>query len=109
MYYFPHHLVTSEFNTTVRFRVVFNGKTKTIINVSFDENLIVGPGIQQENFFILLRFHTQNIDINIDVAKLFCQIKIFPDDQDFQWIIWKNKILYDTNDYRHSSVTYELL
>lgn len=28
LYYFPHHLVISEFNTIIRFRVVFNGKTK---------------------------------------------------------------------------------
>lgn len=55
-FYMPHHAVLKESGNTTKLRVVFNASAKTTNGISFNDNLLIGPTIQDDLFAILLRF-----------------------------------------------------
>lgn len=52
----PLHSVIPESSITMHLRVTFNRSTKASTGALINDNLIVGPRIEQELFTILLRF-----------------------------------------------------
>ncbi|UYV80986.1 hypothetical protein LAZ67_19002378, partial [Cordylochernes scorpioides] len=105
-YYKPHHPVIREQSTTTKMRVVFDASAKSENNVSLNQFLHKGPKIQQDVFFILLRFRTYPVAITADIEKMYRQIRIHPEDADYQRILWRPSPEEPVVDYRLLTVTY---
>ncbi|UYV84755.1 hypothetical protein LAZ67_X003341, partial [Cordylochernes scorpioides] len=105
-YYMPHHPVIREQSTTTKMRVVFDASAKSENNVSSNQFLHKGPKIQQDVFFILLRFRTYPVAITADIEKMYRQIRIHPEDADYQRILWRPSPEEPVVDYRLLTVTY---
>ncbi|UYV74763.1 hypothetical protein LAZ67_12000846 [Cordylochernes scorpioides] len=105
-YYMPHHPVIREQSTTTKMRVVFDASAKSENNVSLNQFLHKGQKIQQDVFFILLRFRTYPVAITADIEKMYRQIRIHPEDADYQRILWRPSPEEPVVDYRLLTVTY---
>ncbi|UYV64954.1 hypothetical protein LAZ67_3002556 [Cordylochernes scorpioides] len=105
-YYMPHHPVIREQSTTTKMRVVFDASAKSENNVSLNQFLHKGPKIQQDVFFLLLRFRTYPVAITADIEKMYRQIRIHPEDADYQRILWRPSPEEPVVDYRLLTVTY---
>ncbi|XP_033317690.1 uncharacterized protein LOC117215414 [Bombus bifarius] len=69
-YFLPHHGVIKESSQTTKLRVVFDGSAPTTTGVSLNDVLHTGPKLQDDLFFILLRFRSHQYVITGDVEKI---------------------------------------
>lgn len=107
-HYLPHHEVTKEESTTTKLRAVFDGSDKTSSGLSLNDCLMVGPTIQPELFDIVLRFRQHQYVLTGDIAKMFRQILIRPDQQRLQNILWREHDDQPVKIYQLNTVTYGL-
>ena len=85
-YFLPHHPVFKETSTTTKTRVVFDGGAKTSNGLSLNDILQVGPTVQQDLYSIVLRFRTHQVCFTADIAKMYRQIIVHPEDRNLQRI-----------------------
>ena len=104
--YLPHHCVIKDSSTTTKLRVVFDGSAKTSSNRSLNQNLMIGPKIQDDIFGILLRFQIHAVTLSADVEKMYRQIKLDTPAKDFHRILWKFESQTDVSHLRMKRVTY---
>ncbi|XP_060518380.1 uncharacterized protein LOC132697105 [Cylas formicarius] len=88
-FFLPHHGVFKESSTTTKLRVVFDGSAKSSSGISLNDLMLVGPTIQDNLFNILLRFRRHNIVLSADIAKMYRQVLIAPNQRKLQRIIWR--------------------
>lgn len=105
-YYIPHHPVFKQSSSTTKLRVVFDASMKTSSGVSLNECLRVGPTIQDYLTSILTRFRKYPIAFTADLEKMYRQIRIHSQDQDFQRIVWRKSPDLEIQDYQLQTVTY---
>ncbi|XP_043474389.1 uncharacterized protein LOC122506340 [Leptopilina heterotoma] len=106
-FYLSHHGIIKESSTTTRLRAVFNGSFKTSTGVSLNDLLHIGAKLQIDILDVLLWFRQFRYVFTSDIEKMYRQIKVHPDDQKLQRILWldyKNNIV----DYQLTTVTYGL-
>ena len=87
--YFLQHPVFKETSTTTKTRVVFDGGAKTSNGLSLNDILQVGPTVQQDLYSIVLRFRPHQVCFTADIAKMYRQIVVHPEDRDLQRILWR--------------------
>ncbi|XP_058817717.1 uncharacterized protein LOC131681029 [Topomyia yanbarensis] len=87
--YLPHHPVIKEASTTTKVRLVFDGSAKTSTGFSLNDALCVGPVVQDELLTTILRFRTHPIALVGDIAKMYRQVLVHPDDVPLQRIFWR--------------------
>ena len=87
-YYLPHHAVVKATSATTKTRVVFDASAKSSNNISLNDELMVGPTIQDKLFEHLLRFRTHSHVMTADIEKMYRQILIHPQDRKYQRIFW---------------------
>ncbi|XP_026732804.1 uncharacterized protein LOC113497449 [Trichoplusia ni] len=87
--YLPHHAVVRQDKDTSKVRVVFDGSCKGLNNFSLNDNLMVGPKLQQDLRHILMRWRSHRICIVADIVKMFRMVKVNSEDTDFQRIVWR--------------------
>ncbi|XP_063915617.1 uncharacterized protein LOC135131675 [Zophobas morio] len=87
--YLPHHAVQKESSTTTKLRVVFDASAKTSNKQSLNDNLLAGAYV-----------------LNADIAKMYRQIKIHPNDTNYQLVLWRNHPSEPLNTYRLLTLTY---
>jgi hypothetical protein len=104
--YIPHHFVLKESSSTTKFRVVFDASAKTSNGVSLNSTMMVGPTIQDSLFDIMLRFRLHKIAFTADIAKMYRQVKVDPDDANFQRIVWRDDQTKPIKHYQLNTVTY---
>ncbi|XP_065089796.1 uncharacterized protein LOC135710986 [Ochlerotatus camptorhynchus] len=85
-YYLP---VVKEASTTTKVRVVFDSSAKTSTGFSLNEALLVGPVVQDDLLSIIFRFRTFLVALVSDIAKMYRQVLLHPDDTLFQRILWR--------------------
>ncbi|XP_071862271.1 uncharacterized protein [Bombus fervidus] len=106
-YFLPHHGVIKESSQTTKLRVVFDGSAPTTTGVSLNDTLHTGPKLQEDLFYILLRFRSHQYVLTGDVEKKYRQFLVRPEDRKFQQILWRNtKGEVDT--YQLNTVTFGL-
>jgi hypothetical protein len=105
-YYLPHHPVFKESSTTTKTRVVFDGSAKTSNGLSLNDILHVGPTVQPDLYSTVLRFRTHQICFTADIAKMYRQILIHPQDRDLQRILWRYSPNDPIQEYQLNTVTY---
>ncbi|XP_065354778.1 uncharacterized protein LOC135949214 [Calliphora vicina] len=105
-YYMPHHAVLKPSSTTTKLRVVFDASCKTSNNLSLNDQLLVGPTVQNDLYTILLKFRKFEIGFTADIGKMYRQVTIHPADRQFQTILWRNSPDEATREYQLTTVTY---
>ncbi|XP_050494523.1 uncharacterized protein LOC126875676 [Bombus huntii] len=106
-YFLPHHGVIKESSQTTKLRVVFDGSAPTTTGVSLNDVLHTGPKLQDDLFFILLRFRSHQCVITFDVEKIYRQFLVRPEDRKFQQILWRNSD-GEVDTYQLNTVTFGL-
>ena len=106
VYYLPHHCVFKEDSTTTKLRIVFDGSAKTSNGVSLNENLMVGPVVQNDMFTILNRFRFKVVALSADIAKMYRQVELDSPDKDFHRLLWRNSKSEEIQHLRMQRVTY---
>ncbi|XP_011859476.1 PREDICTED: uncharacterized protein LOC105556968 [Vollenhovia emeryi] len=104
--YIPHHFVLRESSTTTKLRVVFNASSKSDDNTALNDYLMAGPKLQLDIAAIILRWRLFLYVCMADIAKMFRQILVHPDDVDFQRILWRPPESLLIRLYRLLTVTY---
>ncbi|XP_045457504.1 uncharacterized protein LOC123667707 [Melitaea cinxia] len=87
--YLPHHAVVSEDKDTTKVRVVFDASSKGDNGVSLNDELLVGPRLQQDLRHILMRWRHHKICIVADIVKMYRMVRVAGKDTDFQRIVWR--------------------
>lgn len=104
--YLPHHPVVKISSTTTKVRVVFDASSKTDSGHSLNENLHVGPTIQDTLWSILIRFRIHRYVISADIEKMYRQIEVAPKDSNYQRIVWRNQPSEPLKHFNLVTVTY---
>ncbi|XP_062540880.1 uncharacterized protein LOC134208936 [Armigeres subalbatus] len=107
-YYLPHHPVIKEASTTTKVRVVFDGSARTSTGFSLNEALCVGPVVQDDLLAIILRFLTHPVALVGDIAKMYRQVGLHPDDCPLQRILFRFTKNSPVQTYELQTVTYGL-
>jgi hypothetical protein len=105
-YFLPHRPVFKETSSTTKTRVVFDGGAKSSNGLSLNDILQVGPTVQEGLYSIVLRFRTHQLCFTADIATMYHQIVIHPQDRDIQRILWRYSSEDPIQDYRLITVTY---
>jgi hypothetical protein len=106
VYYLPHHPVFKETSTTTKTRVVFDGGAQTSTGLSLNDILQVGPTIQQDLYSLVLRFRTHQVCFTADIAQMYRQVKVNPQDRNLQRILWLYSSDKPIQEYQLTTVTY---
>ncbi|XP_021966728.1 uncharacterized protein LOC110861902 [Folsomia candida] len=104
--YLPHHFVLKESSTTTKFRVVFDASAKTSNGLSLNDTMMVGPTVQDTLANLIMRFRKHKIAINADIEKMYRQILVSSDDQEFQHIVWRESPDQPFKHYKLLTITY---
>ncbi|XP_037959441.1 uncharacterized protein LOC119688851 [Teleopsis dalmanni] len=105
-YYLPHQAVIRESSRTTKLRVVFDASAKSTNGKSLNDIMMTGPRLQQDIFDILMKWRLWKFVASADVEKMFRQIKIAREDQDYQRILWRENAREKIMEYRLTTVTY---
>jgi hypothetical protein len=105
-YYMPHHAVIKEHSISTKTRVVFDASAKTTNGISLNDQLMIGPTLQEDLFSILTRFRTYQYVLSSDIAKMFRQILMQESHRDYQRILWRDDQSKPLEIYRLKTVTY---
>ncbi|XP_038118287.1 uncharacterized protein LOC119769527 [Culex quinquefasciatus] len=105
-YYLPHHCVLRPDSTTTKLRVVFDASCRTSTGVALNDALMVGPVVQDDLLDIALRFRLHAVAIVADIAKMYRMIRVQPDDQRLQRIVWRDNADEPIRIYELTTVTY---
>lgn len=99
-YFIPHHAVQT------KFRVVYDGSCKTNRSVSINEMQLAGPKLQRNLAATLLKFRIFKQAITADVKKMYLQVKVHPDQWDFQRIFWREDPEGEVGEYWLTRLTF---
>lgn len=100
VFYLPHSGVVKRSLEPSKVRIVFDGSAKSTNGRSLNDNLMMGPNLQNELFDILVRFRTHQVVISCDMEKIFLQIKIDDKNKDFQRLFFRNSENEPIKQYR---------
>lgn len=87
--YLPHHAVVREDKETTKVRIVFDASSKGVNNVSLNDDLMVGPKLQQDLRHILMRWRNHKICIVADIVKMYRMVRVAEEDNDYQRVVWR--------------------
>jgi len=105
-YCLPHHPFFKATSTATKTRVVFDRGAKTSNGLSLNEILQVGPSVQQDLYSIVLRFRTHQVCFTADIAKMYRQVVVHPEDRDLQRILLRYSSEEPIKEYKITTVTY---
>ena len=104
--YISHHPVIRLESQTTKVRPVVNASMKTSNGRSLNDELYVGPILQDDMANILLRFRMNRIALVGDIAMMYRCIDLDEADRDFQRIVWRANQFEPIRDYRITTVIY---
>lgn len=104
--YLPHHAVVRDDKTTSKVRIVFDASMKSSNSPSLNDDLLVGPMLQQPLRHIIMRWRMYPISICADIVKMYRQVKVAPEDADFQRVLWRDDPGSEIEEYKLVRVTF---
>ncbi|XP_045541438.1 uncharacterized protein LOC123722924 [Papilio machaon] len=104
--YLPHHAVIREDKSTTKVRIVFDASMKGANGSSLNTDLMVGPTLQPPLRHILMKWRMHPISLCCDIVKMYRQVKIAPEDADFQRIVWRDSPSSEMEEYKLVTVTF---
>lgn len=105
-YYTPHHGVLREESLTTKLRVVFDASAPTSNGISLNNIQAVGPVLQNDLQSILLRFRQHTFVLSADIAKMYRQVQITPEQRSLQKILWRENPEQPLQTFTLNTVTY---
>ncbi|XP_047540324.1 uncharacterized protein LOC125073508 [Vanessa atalanta] len=89
--YLPHHTVVRKDKLTSKVRVVFDASCSGTNGVSLNNELLVGPPLQNTLRHIVMRWRKHPVCLVADIVKMYRQVKVTREDaDDFQRILWRD-------------------
>ncbi|XP_022835506.1 uncharacterized protein LOC111362962 [Spodoptera litura] len=88
-WYLPHFGVTNPMKPD-KLRVVHDAAAKTK-GVSLNEVLLKGPDLLQSLPGVVMRFRQHQIAVTADIAEMFMQVKLRPEDRDALRYLWRGE------------------
>lgn len=104
--YLMHHPVLKPSSSTTRLRVVFNASALTTNFTSLNTHLLCGPKLHPELFSVLLQWRAYRYVYSADIAKMYRQILVHPQDRDYQRILWKTSPSDSVQEFQLNTLTY---
>lgn len=74
--------------------------------MSLNEKQLVGAKLQDDLAAILLRFRRHKVAVTSDIAKMYRQVLIHPDDRIYQKILWRSEPNHPVQEWTLNTVTY---
>ncbi|XP_062558239.1 uncharacterized protein LOC134223119 [Armigeres subalbatus] len=106
--FLPHHPVVKEASMTTKVRGVFDASAKTSTGYSLNDGLLTGPVLQDELYLIILRFRRYKVVLLADIEKMYRMVRIHPDDQPLQCVLFRFSKVAPITKYVLTTVTYGL-
>ena len=88
-YYLPMHGVVKASSSTTKLRVVFDGSAVTTSGWSFNDTLAAGPMLHPKLAEILIRFRKYRVALSGDISKMYREIMLTPEDQQYHRFWWR--------------------
>ena len=104
--YLPHHAVIRDDKETTKTRVVFDASCKGSNGISLNDDLLVGPILQDDLRSIIIRWRMHAICYVADIHKMYRMIWTNKEHIDYQRILWRDNTSEDIQDYRLLTVTF---
>ncbi|XP_025157695.1 uncharacterized protein LOC112589293 [Harpegnathos saltator] len=104
-YFIPHHPVIKQ-APELKVRVVFNASQASTNGRSLNDLVHVGPRLQRELGEILLAWRMHRVAFSADIEQMFRQVRVAPEDQHLQQILWRDSQTQAISVYRLTTVTY---
>lgn len=104
-YFLPHHGILRENSSTTKLRVVFDGSCKRMPYSSLNDELSIGPALQNDLPAIITRWRRFRIGFRSVLEKMFRQIRIVDSQLHYQQILWRNSES-EISVYQLQTVTY---
>ena len=105
-YYMPHHCVIKEDSLTTALRVVYNASENTSNGTSLNDCMQKGPNLQKDLLEMILRWRKYQVAFTADIEKMFRQIWVHQEDQNYQKIVWRYTPHELLREYQLTTVTY---
>ncbi|XP_045541461.1 uncharacterized protein LOC123722953 [Papilio machaon] len=105
-YYLPHHAILRASSLTTKLRVVFDGSAKPVDGNSLNDELLIGPPLQQDIRALVTRWRQHKYCLVADIQQMYRQILISKQDTDYQRILWRESSEDPIREYRLLTVTY---
>lgn len=102
--YLSHHAIIRNDKETTKCRVVYDASCKGSNNVSLNDELLVGPPLQDNMRALILRWRTKQVGFMADIQKMYLQVFVAKEDRDYQRILWRCN--GEVKDYRLTRVTF---
>jgi len=97
-YIIPHQPVVRPDSMTTKLRVVFDASSKTTNGVSLN--------LQADLQKILIRFRIHKFVLTANVASMFRQVLVDPEDRNLQLIVWRDDTTQPLQLYKLNTITY---
>ncbi|XP_054083397.1 uncharacterized protein LOC128920334 [Zeugodacus cucurbitae] len=105
-YYLPHQAVIKKESTTTKLRVVFDASAKTTNGYSLNDVMLIGPRLQKDIVDIIVKWRMWRYVMSADVEKMYRQIKVREEDQEYQYILWRENPQEKIKEFKLTTVTY---
>ena len=89
-WFLPHFPVIRQDKETTKVRVVFDAAA-TVNGKSLNSEMHAGPKLQKDLTQVLLRFCKEPVALEADIAEMFLQVKLHPDDWRYVRFLWRRK------------------
>ncbi|XP_072936558.1 uncharacterized protein [Epargyreus clarus] len=104
--YLSHHAVIRANNESTPTRVVFDASCKDKNGISLNDELLVGPTLQEDLRSIIMRWRMHAICFVSDLKKMYRMVLVAKKHTDFQRILWRGNPSEDIKEYRLLTVTF---
>ena len=90
-YYMPIQGVCKESSTTTKLCAVFNASARTSTGSSLNDCLLTGPNLYPKLADILIRFRGHRVAFSADISKMFREIVLHQEEQDYHRFLHKDE------------------
>lgn len=73
-----------------KFRVVFNASAKSTTGISYNDQQLPGPKLQDDLITIFLRFRAKQFGVAADIKQMFRQVNVSPENWNHQRVLWRD-------------------
>lgn len=105
-YYIPHHAVMKESSSTTKLRVVFDASRRSTNGASLNDQMLIGPRLQDDLTAIMMRWRQYRVAYCADIEKMYRQISVNDADVDLQRIVWRPTTDEQMKVFQLTTVTY---
>lgn len=104
--YLCHHAVVRDDSESTPTRVVFDASCKGTNGISLNDELLVGPQLQEDLRNIIMRWRMHAICFVSDIIKMYRMVLVARKHVDFQRILWRKDTDEEIKEYRLLTVTF---